>query len=511
MKTVLFSRSRCLYIVCLFIFSFLFTPGSFAITYYVSTTGDDVTGSGNIGNPWKTLRWATQTVTTSGDIIHVIAGTYTETQQCSLAVGVSIEGDNMLTTIIRSAVTGSFSGFLILSSPQDSNGAQSISNITLDGQYVSEANYKTWVGIWITGRSNVIIHDTKIINFKDRGVIFDGVDATDPPADPGHYATGNKFYNNTVLNAAGNNGIYGAGLLNIGGQLGMEIYNNIMTQDQRPDFKNGWPIKLWDNGWLKGVKIYNNTLTKAPYVGSYPGENGDWDFCIELFHVSGLEIYNNTIQGSIDLNYNTKGSYNFCAWIHHNTMSRTNLNSKFESGIIFEFDTETAIIENNTLNNISCGVQFNTRNGSIISNCVIGKNLFTNLGFGDGTGTAGGILIISEGTNNPVITNLYIYQNTITAKPGKEPYVGIEFGSMDKGSGNGVIIRNNTISGFTEAWLKGSSPTNMNNVVIVHNQVTSNGNSNKPLWPGGDPTNYTYDYKLGDPNDQNGINFRTGN
>ena len=142
---------------------------------------------------------------------------------------------------------------------------------------------------------------------------------------------------------------------------------------------------------------------------------------------------------------------------------------------------------------------------------IIGKNQFTNLGFGDGSGTAGGILLISEGTNNPVITNLYIYQNTITAATGKEPFVAIDLASMDHGSANGVIIRNNIISGFAEAWLKGSNPTNMNNVVVVHNQVTSNGNSNKPYWPGGDPTNYTYDYKLGDPNDQNGINFRSGN
>ena len=479
----------------------------FASTYYISPTGNDVTGSGNIGNPWKTLLWATQTVTTSGDIIHVNAGTYMETSQCSLAAGVSIEGDG-ITSIITSSLTTVFKELLSLGSAEGTNGNQHISNLKFDGQ-----NLSTYWAIWVQGRSNVSIYNCTIVDFKDRGVLFSArTDLADVPPNSA-YSTGNKFYNNIVNNCAAYNlstGIYGRGCLNIGGQDGMLIYNNTITQNQRAEGYNGWPIKYMNSGYLKNCKIYNNILTKIPYGGNYPGERG-WDFCIELFHIQGLEIYGNTIQGSIDLSYSTKGAYTYCAWIHNNTISRTVLNSKYESGIIFEFDAETAIVENNVLNNISSGVQFNTRSGTVISNCVIGKNQFTNLGFGDGSGTAGGVLIISEGTNNPVVTNLYIYQNTITAAPGKEPFVALDFASMDHGSANGVIIRNNVINGFVEAWLKGSAPTNMNKVVVVHNQVTGNGNSNKPLWPGGDPTNYTYDYKLGDPNDQNGIYFRSGN
>ncbi len=507
MKTMLSSEGRYLLTFCLAISLAFCAATGYATTYYISPGGNDVTGSGNIGNPWKTLRWATQTVTTSGDIIHVNAGTYIETLQCSLAAGVSIEGDG-ITSIIKSTLTAVFQEILSLSSPEGTNGNQHISDLKFDGQ-----NLATYWAIWIKGRSNVFIYNCTIVDFKDRGVLFsarsDLADA--PPASA--YSTGNKFYNNIVNNCAAYNistGIYGRGCLNIGGQDGMQIYNNTIVQNQRPEGYNGWPIKYMNDGYLKNCKIYNNILTKIPYGGNYPGQFG-WDFCIELFHIQGLEIYGNTIQGSIDLNYNTKGAYAYCAWIHNNTMNRASLNSKYESGIIFEFDTETAIVENNVLNNVSNGVQFNTRSGTIISNCVIGKNQFTNLGFGDGSGTAGGILLISEGTNNPVITNLYIYQNTITAATGKEPFVAIDLASMDHGSANGVIIRNNIISGFSEAWLKGSNPTNMNNVVVVHNQVTSNGNANKPYWPGGDPTNYTYDYKSGNPNDQNGINFRSGN
>jgi PKD domain/Secretion system C-terminal sorting domain len=500
--------------VILFFLALCISTISQAATYYISPTGNDATGNGTAANPWRTLAKATSTVTAAGNIIHVTAGTYTETQQLNLAVGVSIEGEGAATTIINSTVTGQWSLFLSLDSPQDTNGNQSISGVTFDGGYVSESNNKTWWGIVVGGRSNVSIHDTRIINFRDRGVIFDGNDANDPLSDPGHYATGNKFYNNTILNSAANDGNYGRGLLNIGGQLGMEIYNNTLIQDQRVAFRNGWPIKYWDNGWLKGVKITNNTLTKKAYGGSYPGEGGDWDFAIELFNVFGLEIGNNTIQGSIDLNYNRKGTYAYCAWIHHNFLNHATLNPNFESGIILEFATESIIIENNILNNVCDGVSFNTRGVndtggytplvppppggySYISNCIIRNNLFSNLYQGNGVGTAGGILVISEGTDDPQISNLQIYNNTIVAKAGDAPWIGLDFTSQPNGNANGLYIRNNIVNGFADSWLKGSNGnTNIANAVVTHNNATGNGNNNLPNWPAGNPTSYTYNNNL---------------
>ncbi len=516
MKIYLLSPKRIIFTSFLFFAFMLFSAsGSFAATYYIDPNGNDATGNGSAANPWKTLYKATSTVTNAGDIIHINTGTYIETQQCNLRVGVSINGVRN-TSIIKSALLGQYSVLLSLDSPQDTNGAQSISDITIDGQYVSESNNKTWIGIWITGRSNVTIHDMKIINFRNRGVIFKGVDATDPIMDPGHYATGNKFYNNTLLNSAENNGIYGTGLLNIGGQMGMEIYNNTLIQDQRDDFKNGWPIKFWDNGWLKGCKIYNNILTKAPYKGTYPGENGDWDFCIELFNIEGLEIYNNTILGSIDLNYNRKGAYAFCAWIHHNTIGRTTIaNPNFESGIILEFRTESVLIERNIINNVSSGVQFNTRTinnsggypnpgggtptggFSYLLDNIIRNNLFSNVYLGNGAGTGSGIIVISESGNDPQINGLDIYNNTIVAKSGDAPFIGLDFTSGENGNSRNINIRNNIVMGFTDSWLRGSSNnTAMSGVVVTHNDAFTNGNNNAPSWPAGIPVNYTYNNNL---------------
>jgi len=142
-------------------------------TYYISPLGSNLTGDGTSGKPWKTLYKATANVTNAGSKIHVNAGTYTETRQCNLAAGVSIEGDGSATTIIKSTLIGQWSVFLSLESPQDANGNQSISGVTLDGRYVSETNNKTWIGIWVTGRSNVIIHHTIIIGGSKTGSVFD--------------------------------------------------------------------------------------------------------------------------------------------------------------------------------------------------------------------------------------------------------------------------------------------------------------------------------------------------
>ena len=60
--------------------------------YWIAIDGSDDTGDGHYTTPWKTLAYACTQATTSGDVIHVKAGTFTETAQSVLAAGVSIVG-----------------------------------------------------------------------------------------------------------------------------------------------------------------------------------------------------------------------------------------------------------------------------------------------------------------------------------------------------------------------------------------------------------------------------------
>jgi len=468
----------------------------FAQTYYISPTGNDATGNGSIATPWKTLAKATATVTSG--IIHVNAGTYTESQTLNLATGVSIEGDGAATTIIKSTISGQWSSFLQLQSNQNTNGNQSISGITLDGGYVSESSYKTWIAIWVTGRSNVKVFNCKFIGYYASANVFDGFDATSPLSDPGVTATGNKFYNNTVTNCSGvlaANGYNGTGSVMIGGQTGFVIENNTITNTGRPALKNGWPIKYWDNGYLKGCKILNNTLVKSPYQATYWGEGGDWDFCIELFNIQGLEIAGNTIQGAIDLNYNYKGSYPYSVWIHDNNLNHATPNyTHSESGVILEFRTESALIENNKFNNKFVGVSYNTRTPnnhgdytypcgtggcSGITDNIIRNNLFTNLY--SSYGVSGGVIVQSEQGNDPYIRNLQIYNNTFIAKGTQAAPAGLDFTSQGSGDISGVTVKDNIFQGFSYGSITGQKAATQSNVNITNNDYW---NCAAPSWTG---------------------------
>ncbi|MCC7159832.1 MAG: right-handed parallel beta-helix repeat-containing protein, partial [Ignavibacteria bacterium] len=176
----------------------LLLQNSFAQTYYISPLGNDVTGNGSIGNPWKSLYKATSTVTTAGSIIHVKAGVYNEALQSVLSVGVSIEGEGV-SSVIQSSFSKDWAELLSLRSPEGTNGNQEISFLKFTG-----LNLTGFWGIVVAGRSNVSIHDCTIEDFSDRGVIFDGRDDNIEAA-PEKFATGNKFYNNIVNNCAAYN------------------------------------------------------------------------------------------------------------------------------------------------------------------------------------------------------------------------------------------------------------------------------------------------------------------
>lgn len=475
-------------------------------TYYVSTTGNDA-NPGTQAQPWKTLIKACNTVTNAGDTIHIAAGTYVEPAvqgtACNLAKGVNIEGEGKTNTIVKSSQTGTWSNYMSLESPNGTDGSQSISNFTLDGQANTSGNASgTWIGIWITGRSNVSIHDMKFMNFFTNATIFAGHGTTNPTTWAGPFATGNSFYNNDGTNCAGifaESGWSGSGCLSIGAQDGMDIHHNNLVTTARPIERNGWPIKYWDNGFLKNVKIHDNTLIKSPFQSTQPFSPPNWDFAVELFNVQGMEFANNYVQGSVDINYIYKGTYPYGLWAHDNILDHNPGNfSHFESGFIFEFKAEKVIVENNIINNKSVGISFNTRTpsntggytfpcgaGGCSANIdnVIRNNVFSNI-YSSGGSTAG-IAVISEQGNDPYISNMQIYNNTFVAKAGQPALFGLDFTSQNNGTVNGLYIRNNIFQGFSVASIANQAAQSQSNVLITHNDTW---NTTAPAFAGGGVT-----------------------
>jgi nicotinamide mononucleotide transporter len=452
----------------------LFFQCGFAATYYISPKGNDNTGSGSLTNPWQSLAKATSLVTTPGDIIHVLQGTYTEAIRSVLVAGVSIEGDGPA-SVIQSTLTQEFVAIIIAGSPEGTNGNQHISNIKLDGN-----NRTTSWAIEIRGRSNVSIHDCIIVDFEDRGIVWTARNDNKDAA-PEIYATGNTFFNNTVTNCAKYDG-YGRGCLNIGGQEGMLIYKNNITQTGREIGKNGWPVKYHNGGYLKGCRIYNNIITKQPYDGI------TWDFAIELFNESGLEIYDNTIQGSIDLNYQKKENYPYSAWIHNNVISQHVLNKHVEAGIILEFSTEAVIIENNRLKNIGTQVFFTPREGDLINNVTIKNNTCENIGVADKSHKGFAIRIGSDDGDGYFITNLFVTNNVFTASDTQKPYWG--FGILGALKANNIQIRNNTIKNFSAGYIVANPASVIDTMVVENNILSNNGFANKPAFNNGQPQYY---------------------
>ncbi|GAB2830595.1 nicotinamide riboside transporter PnuC [Ferruginibacter profundus] len=453
----------------------IFFKCGFATTYYISSKGSDQNGNGTIGNPWHSLYKATAAVTTPGDIIHVTAGTYNEPVRCNLAVGVSIEGEGPA-SVIQSTLSIEFAAIIVATSKEGTDGSQHISNIKIDG-----TNRTGSWGIEIRGRKNVSIHDCIIADFDDRGVIWAGREDNEEGA-PEIYASGNSFYNNTLSNCAKYDG-YGRGCLNIGGQEGMLIYNNTITQKGRSIGTNGWPIKYYNGGFLKGCKIYSNVITKEAYDGI------SWDFAIELFNVFGLEIYNNTVIGAIDINHQTKDNYPYSVYIHDNIIGPLSLQSRLETGITLEYETDGAIIENNRLRNLGMPVYFTPREGSIVSNITIKNNLCDNIGVTDESHHGYAINFIGIGKSY-FISNFFVYGNKFIANTNAAPYYGI--GIAGAAYATNVRIHDNTIKGFTVAGIFANPAFVIDTMLIENNILSGNGNGNDPFFVRGVPNNYTF-------------------
>lgn len=445
-----------------------------AITYYISTAanGGNNANSGAIGSPWLTLAYACSQVTTSGDIIYVNAGTFIETSQCVVAVSVSLDGTGV-TSIIKAGYTSDtnpLNSFILLaSSSEGTDGNQHISNLKIDGN-AQTGRY----GIYVAARSNVSIHDCTIVDVSTRGVTWNGmVTNTDGP--PSVYATGNQFYNNIMTNSSTAN----LSTLMIGGQDGMLIHDNNLTQHKER------VIGFWNLGFLKGVKIYNNTITKDPFNGT------GYDFAVELWNISGLEMYNNTITGDVDLNWLSKGAYAYSVDFHNNTVGPASQQANVEHGVTLEEGCSDVIVRNNLIKNVEVGIQIQV-------NSVHGPTTYNNLSFysnifdgmGKTTGTSGTCLNWN-GNGTGTVNNINIWNNTAYGR-----YSTATDGFRIDGvcATTNVSIRNNIVVGFVRCpvhMYMNNAGSTIDIVSIEHNDFYGNGNSNVYLAQSITPTNVT--------------------
>ena len=411
--------------------------------YWIATDGSDDTGDGHYTTPWKTLAYACTQVTTPGETIHVKAGTYTETAQSVLAVGVSIIGAGD-TSIITTA-TALDPIIKLDSAVEGTDGNQSISYIKIDGDLIALRL------IEIHARSHVSIHHCTFIDALNDGVLFFGR-TDDLYQFTTTYSTGNSFYSNTVTNcsrfAVYDTWRYIHGCLAIGGQSGMLIYDNTITQPDRGDAANGACITFTNWGNHKGTKIYNNTLTSPPKKAE-TGAGGGYGFSIELWSQrGGIEIYDNDILGGIDLggyDTNDDGGYGYAVRIHDNNIGLAATSAYNHNLILLELGIHDGVyIYKNYFNNASRPITFSTTNSALVQgqkDIYFYYNIFNNVRL-SGAGWFGYCFDINPSVA-VTIDNLNILNN-IAYAPASLMYAFIQSNDANT-TFTDMVVRNNIV------------------------------------------------------------------
>ena len=265
----------------------------------------------------------------------------------------------------------------------------------------------------------------------------------------------------------------------------MLIYSNTITQTSRGAGLNGYPLKYYSEGYNKGVKIYNNILTTVPAAGPEPSYS--WGFIIESHNsLGGMEFYNNTCKGALDLVSSSKGTYNFAWDIHDNTIGFDTqspaLDTEGDVGIRFELNFERSNIYRNHFKNLAMAIYVSCNTGSTMKDLYVYYNLFDNLGTNiNGKGWALRYTPYPMSSSANTVSNWNIWNNVILAGTGHSTAYGIQ---LPYGTASGFSVRNNIIIGFSQGAVQESNIGTMSGVSIENNIFNNNGNSNAPIYFG---------------------------
>lgn len=316
-----------------------------AATYYVSPKGNDSTGTGSQSQPFAGLSRACQVARTSGDLIQINSGTYSDNNACVLQPGVSIQGAGKdlvkITTSADTYIDGN-SGTPVVS------GNNEISGISLVGSGDNK-------GIYFGGRSGQKIHDCGFENF-DRAIevlgkaptwketcsstptttaIYCDNDArmsTEPGSSD--WATGIEISNNTLKNAS----------IQAHTLKGAKIHHNVI--DNATSLKGGFGYTAY---WWQAVDFYANKITTQT--------NAYGTIALEVWMVEGNSLFHdNWTNGWFSIIKNPNGPKTPYSWQITNNVFESNAPRGIGSqanGCALEtcYHVENVLVEGNTFIN----------------------------------------------------------------------------------------------------------------------------------------------------------------
>jgi len=466
---------------------------AWADKWYIATTGSDTHGKGTLADPWLTIKHAADTITGAafvGDTIVVGAGTFTESSQIALGAGVSLRGAGSTTIITTGAALDPM--FVLSSVTEGTSGAQSISNLYIDG------NNTALFGFSVRRRSNVIFHDITMVDFLYSAIEFYGGSSfTDVPDT---YATGNVIRNSSIIDCCSRRDPSPFGAIRIGGTEGMEVHDCILTGTGRASTENGNLLYLW-GATNRAFRFYNNTCTKPNTDGVENGYAGGWNFHIESGNSSGFEVYNNTFIGGVAIDLaggiQVKGDYDYSWYIHNNDFRLTSQIATIAAGthpphaIDYERTNEDVIVARNTFTNYPTAINITLdENTYRKQRLYFYYNVFSNMGYSDGLYAFGGIQFVrSSAATGDLCSYIYIDNNVFEADGARGAILFQSPYNLDS-----IYIRNNVFTdvtsyGWLDAWDHlGDNVTDCGTygyIVVQNNALYNNANSNAIYYRGG--------------------------
>jgi len=265
----------------------------YATQFYVSLSGNDGTGDGSQGSPWRTLQHACSLVPPNqGHVIQLGAGTFVEKGRCDLPSGVSLQGAGKGQTVLTASAgfyRNTYSGF-------DGNlfllrirGAQQrVSGLTLDG-----AGKNIYGGLMVQDARQIEIDQVRIQAFFFNGLwLWNTQDAS--------------FHDGEVYDCSWGSTAWAGGAIHLYKLKNVDLYNlNLTEVEQRSGQKGGGlavkALGPGDDNVCENVRIYDCDVRVNPF--------GIWqngvapNISLEFWNVLTVncEIFRSTIRQHVSL------------------------------------------------------------------------------------------------------------------------------------------------------------------------------------------------------------------
>ncbi len=268
--------------ICIIIFlTYIGLNYSVAETFWVKTSGNDLTGIGSEDKPWATLKHACKSVPANlGHIIRLGEGVFMDADRLNNSViaatipeNVSLVGEGMDKTTYVGRINS------------EKARNQIISDFTLDGTENTDNLVGYFQGLSIGTGDNLEIKNIRIKEFYGMGLELARVGGLKNSSL--HHC---EFINNGMPDKRG----FG---MRTGNLTDCEIHDNVFIEQRG---RGGEP---WNSGSkiFTNVKVYNNKFTTHADIKA--GWNGQIIFNFEWWRVDCLnvEIFNNEFDGSLSL------------------------------------------------------------------------------------------------------------------------------------------------------------------------------------------------------------------